>query len=164
MIRYFRPDGSPATAAEALINGRIVRSGFTVCRDLLFMDAKEVASAAFMKIQDAIHQIPRDFVPAYHGAMSDLQSGVPNMIEKGVRDARALSSRMRRGQGQFGAQSHNYFTDADRELCSRVAEHLEGLADAAEAKLREARGEDPAAPDGYDGYCKWLETAWQGNR
>src|SRR5688500_5827225 len=106
MIRYFYPDGSPATADEAMINGRVVRSDFTVRRDLMFMDAKqEVAGPASMNIQDAVNQIPHEFTAAYHYAMSALQSGVPNVIEKGVRDARALSSRMRRGHGQFGAQS-----------------------------------------------------------
>jgi hypothetical protein len=105
--------------------------------------------------------------------MSDLQSGVPNIIEKGIRDARALSSRMRRGQGEYGAQSKNFFSNADRVLCSRVADHLDGIADAADVKLRQLRGDsnptlrvsgldDRAARDqAYAGFCSELSTAWQ---
>src|SRR5215211_9279904 len=110
-------------------------------------------------MRGARHGAAREWIETTLSALKSWESGLAE--SKGLRSMkidetfdlipRAFVSRYHE------TQSRRYMSDSDRTVSSRVADRLEGFADAAEAKLREMRGEPLAGPDVYADYCSWLE-------
>jgi hypothetical protein len=68
---YIRANGTEAPESEARIGGRL-QDGYSVRVPMLFMDASahEMAKRP-MSIEDAVAQIPREFVSRYHRVVAD---------------------------------------------------------------------------------------------